>query len=114
MDLQQEFEEESSMPFVDATSSASDMIGLDNALGTSTSKVNLVKQDSVEHTIEVRKESARSNLIPVVLDNSLRMHSVPSKDALGDGWLKTTFSESVEANLRPGFLGAHLQQRPCR
>mmetsp|Transcript_21134 Transcript_21134/g.73006 ORF Transcript_21134/g.73006 Transcript_21134/m.73006 type:complete len:1779 (-) Transcript_21134:904-6240(-) len=112
MDLQQEFEEESSMPFVDATSSASDMIGLDNALGTSTSKVNLVKQDSVDHTIEVRKESARSNLIPVVLDNSLRMHSVPSKDALGDGWLKTTFSESVEANLRRRLLGSTSAAAP--
>ena len=98
MDLQQEFEEESSMPFVDATSSASDMIGLDNALRTSTSKVNLVKQDSIEHTIEVRKESARSNLIPVVLDNSLRMHSVPSKDALRHACHKTSFSESDDAN----------------
>jgi 1-phosphatidylinositol-3-phosphate 5-kinase len=115
MDLQQEFEDDCSIPLVDGTSTASTIIGLDsltiptlptnrrNAKGTTDTKQRLGELQ--KEPIVGRESMSKPGILLNVNDNRQIQPACP-KEGLGDAWLKATFSESVEANLRRRLLGS--------
>jgi len=118
MDLQQEFEDDCSLPYIDGTSSNA-VNGLDALTIPTLPKRNASNADARQRLTKLQKgprigpgsSISKPGTLPVVNDNR-QMQPAHSKEGLGDAWLKATFSESVEANLRRRLLGSSSVAAP--